>query len=206
MKNNKPVSPETRKRYLVNFVMFLLFLGVSASSLYFLYVPSGYQGGRNPRYNMQIIFSRHIWGDIHFWTSIILSAILFLHILLHLKWIKNVFFRYMKEWKQMVQSRNYTRLINILDDGLSAVFFLACLVSGLILFVVPGGKSTKYLQILSITREAWKSIHTITGIGMLAGVIIHLVIHWGWIRKVSKKVFNLSSGASVLADRNTRQI
>ena len=204
MKFYKGLSKETIRRYLINFVMFFLLLFVTTSSVYFLYVPSGYQGGRNPRYNMQIIFTREAWHDIHFWTSIILSTVLFLHILLHWKWIKNVFFRMMKTLKQSMKSRNYMRIFNILDDGLSALFFVACLISGLILFVVPDGRDTKYLEIFSITRESWKSIHTITGIGMLAGVIIHLVIHWGWIRKVSKKVFRLSDTA-VMSDHGTQR-
>jgi hypothetical protein len=204
MKFQKGLSKETVRRYTINFVMFFLFLFVAASSAYFLYVPGGYQGGRNPRYNMQIFFTREVWHDIHFWTSIILSAILFLHILLHLKWIKNVFLRTIKIWEQSLQSRNYARIINRLDDGLIALFFIACMISGLILYVVPGGRDTKYIEILSITRETWKTIHTITGIGMLAGVVIHLVIHWGWIRKVSKKVLRLSDEA-ILSDRGAQR-
>jgi len=204
MKFQKVLSKETVRRYSINVVMFILFLFVAVSSAYFLYVPGGYQGGRNPRYNMQIIFTREAWHGIHFWTSIILSAILFLHILLHLKRIKNVFLRTKKIWKQSLQSRNYTRVINILDDGLIALFFIACMISGLILYVVPGGRDTKYIEILAITRETWKTIHTTTGIGMLAGVLIHLVIHWGWIRKVSKKIFRLSDEA-ILPDHGAQR-
>ena len=204
MKVYKCLSKETIRRYFVDFVMFLLFLIVTITSTYFLFVPSGYQGGRNSRYNMQIIFTREVWYDIHFWTSIILSAILLLHIVLHWKWINNVFLRMMTSLKQAMKSRNFMRIFNILDDGLSALFFMACLISGVILFVVPGGRDTKNLEIINITRWSWKSIHTITGIGMLAGVIIHLMIHRGWIRKVSKKVFGLSDTAVIL-DRSTQR-
>jgi len=198
------LSKETIRRYSINFVMFFLILFVAASSAYFLYVPGGYQGGRNPRYNMQIIFTREVWHGIHFWTSIILSVILLLHILMHWKWIKNVFFRTIKTWKRSLQSRNYMRIFNILDDGLIALFFIACLISGLILYVVPGGRDTKYIEILAITRETWKTIHTVTGIGMLVGVTLHLVVHQGWIRKVSKKVFRLSDSAMMPNHRAKR--
>lgn len=190
MKLNFGFSKETVRRYFINLAMLFLVLFVTLSSMYFLYVPGGYQGGRNPRYNMVIIFSRDVWHDIHFWTSIILSAILLMHIILHWKWIKNVLFRMMRTFKQSLQSGNYIRILNILDDVFSACFFLVCLISGLILFIVPGGRDTKYLEIFTITRESWKSVHTVSGIGMLAGVAIHLVIHWGWLRKISKRIFN----------------
>lgn len=198
MNPNQGLSKETTRRYLINFVMFILLLFVTASSLYFLYVPGGYQGGRNPRYNMQIIFTRHTWGEIHFWTSMVLSAILLAHIALHHKWIRSVFFRFMKTWQQSLQSRNYLRLFNLLDDVLSALFFLVCLVSGLILFYVPGGRETKTLEVLYFTRDAWKSIHTISGIGMLTGIGLHLFIHWGWIKKVTRNIAGLRNFPPVI--------
>jgi len=198
MKTNKLISKATRKRYLIDFAMFILFIGVAASSLYFLYVPGGYQGGRNPRFNMSIIFDRETWEEIHIWTSMILSAILFIHILLHAKWIKDVFFKYIQLWKKSVRTRNRMRLLNILDDRISAVFFIICLFSGLVLFFIPGGKGTAYIEFLSITRDVWKGIHTWSGIGMLAGVIVHLIIHWGWIKKVSGKLFSLQNMPTAL--------
>lgn len=190
MKTIKPISKETRKRYLIDAALFIFFIGVLASSLYFLYVPGGYQGGRNPRYNMSIIFERETWEEIHVWTSMILSAILIYHIFLHTKWIKQVFFKYIQLWKKSVREGNKLRLFNVLDDGLSAVFFIICLFSGLVLFFIPGGRGTAYIEFLSITRDAWKGIHTWSGVGMLIGVILHLVIHWKWITKVTRRFFS----------------
>jgi len=54
-------------------------------------------------------------------------------------------------------------------------------------YYLPGGRGTAYVEFLSVTRESWKAIHTWTGIGMLAGVAVHLMIHWKRIRKVSGK-------------------
>lgn len=191
MKSKKPVSAETRRRYLVNLAMFVLFLGVTASSVYFLYVPGGYQGGRNPRYQMRIIFERETWDDIHVWTSMLLSAILFVHIILHANWIKQVFIKNLKIWKANAGESNWLRKINILDDGLSALFFLVCLFSGLVLFFIPGGRGTAFIEFMHITRDSWKIVHTWSGIAMLAGVVIHLFIHWKWIKKVSLKFFSI---------------
>lgn len=188
MREIKKISAETRKRYLVNLMMFILFIGVAASSLYFLYVPGGYQGGRNPRFNMRILFTRETWDAIHLWTSLMLSLILLLHIFLHTEWIKYVFVKYVQLWKTSVREGNALRIVNILDDGLSALFFVVCLLSGLVLLYVPGGRGSDAITFLTITRESWKVMHTWTGIGMMAGIVVHLVIHWNWIKKVSLKM------------------
>lgn len=189
MFKNLQISGETLKRYLVNLAMFLLLVGVTASSLYYLYVPGGYQGGRNPRFNMRIIFERETWEGIHIWTGIMISVILFLHIFLHTQWIKSVFIKYIQIWKKSVRTSNWLRVFNVFDDGLSALFFLVCLFSGLVLLFVPGGRGTDTIEILWIVRENWKLIHTYSGIGMLIGVALHLLIHWNWIKKVSNKFF-----------------
>jgi len=190
MKRQYDISKETRKRFLINIAMFLLLIGVTTSSLYFLYVPGGYQGGRNPRFNMRIVFERETWDNIHVWTSIMLSVILFLHIFQHENWIKNVFVKYIQIWKKSVREGNLLRILNVLDDGLSAVFFLVCLFSGLVLLLVLGGRGTATIEILWIMRETWKTIHTWSGIGMFIGVLLHLIIHWKWITKVGAKFIN----------------
>jgi hypothetical protein len=123
-----------------------LILVETASSLYFLYVPAGYQGGRNPRYNMVILFERDTWGEIHTWTSFVLSAIILFHIIIHWSWVKNVFWRYLQVWKNKIGANNKMAIVNLVDDGLSAVLFLFCLISGLALFIVPGGRAVIMLN------------------------------------------------------------
>ncbi|NMB63037.1 MAG: DUF4405 domain-containing protein [Chloroflexi bacterium] len=193
MKSKSELSKNTKKRYWIFSGLFFLFLVVTASSLYFLYVPAGYQGGRNPRYNMVILFDRDTWGEIHTWTSFVLSTIILLHVIIHWSWVKNVFWRYLQVWKNKIGANNKMAICNLVDDGLSTVFFLLCLISGLVLFIVPGGPGSDYSQLLYITRGVWKDIHIWTGIGMVLGVVVHLVIHWGWIRKVTRKTFQKSS-------------
>ncbi|MBD3616487.1 MAG: DUF4405 domain-containing protein [Gracilimonas sp.] len=36
-----------------------------------------------------ISLSRHDWGDIHFWTAVIFTLILVIHLVLHSAWIVN---------------------------------------------------------------------------------------------------------------------
>lgn len=198
MKRTNTISKKTKNRYFINFIMFFLFLAVTASSLYFLYVPGGYQGGRNPRFNMQIIFERETWDDIHIWSSFIISAVILLHIVLHLNWIKNVFLKYVQIWKKSVRTRNKMALLNVFDDAVAALSFLLCLISGVVLFIVPGGRGTAYTLILGIMRDTWKDIHTWTGVVMLLSVVLHLIIHFGWIKKVSIKVFQKQTAGTAL--------
>ena len=168
--------------------MFLLFIGVAASSLYFLYVPGGYQGGRNPYYNLQIIFNRETWDEIHIWTSFMLSAFLLLHFVFHWSWFKNSFWRSIKNMKKNLVS-NKMAFLNIVGDVFAALSFIICLLSGLVLFFIQGGKGSSVILFLNVSRELWKTIHIGSGIGMLLGVLFHLVIHWKWIKKVSQKLF-----------------
>jgi len=189
MEKNSQMSRKTRIRYLTDLVMFILFIGVFASSLYFLYVPSGYQGGRNPRYNMRILFERGTWGAIHKWTGLMLSVILIFHVFLHVNWIQRVFLRYIQLWKKSIRRGNLLRIMNVLVDGLAAIAFFICLFSGLILLLVPGGRGTATIKIVGIMRESWKTFHTWSGIAMFASVFLHLAIHWNWTRKVGVKFF-----------------
>ena len=66
--NLNNVSTETRKRYLINMSLFILLIGVTVSSAYFLYVPGGYQGGRNPRY-WDVFFGKEddTEGEFGYW-------------------------------------------------------------------------------------------------------------------------------------------
>ena len=56
----------------------------------------GYQGGRNPAFNQAIfLFARFTWKDIHNWSSLIMTAGVLGHLILHWNWLicmtKNLF-------------------------------------------------------------------------------------------------------------------
>jgi hypothetical protein len=38
------------------------------------------------------------------------------------------------------------------------------------------------------TRTAWDLIHTWPGVALIAAAIIHFVIHWNWVTKVTAKM------------------
>ena len=72
---------------------------------------------KSGRFTEILGMSRHEWGDIHFYITFIFLAILSIHLLLHGKFIRNVF-------KGRVKEANTSRLILGLV-GLFAVLALA---------------------------------------------------------------------------------
>lgn len=82
--------------------------------------------------------------------------------------------------------------INSIIDILSAIAFLIITLSGLVLwFILPsgsgfrGGRSlTEVDGFLEINHHGWTQIHNISGIILLVLIIIHLILHWQWIKKI----------------------
>lgn len=53
----------------------------------------GYRGGRGPSEGARELWSmtRHEWGDIHFYMSVVFVALILIHLALHWTWIKCCF-------------------------------------------------------------------------------------------------------------------
>lgn len=45
-------------------------------------------------------FTRHEWGEFHFWVALIFSGIIVYHLLLHIPWIKGSYFSLFKRGNQ----------------------------------------------------------------------------------------------------------
>ena len=89
------------------------------SSIYFLFLPvGGYQGGRNPYYNIRIIFLRETWDDIHTWAGIAMIAMAAIHILLHWSWILIITKRIFKIVTGQCKSMNARGQFNLLINGM----------------------------------------------------------------------------------------
>ncbi|MEA1992919.1 MAG: DUF4405 domain-containing protein [Euryarchaeota archaeon] len=84
---------------------------------------------------------------------------------------------------------NRTRLNALVD--LSAFFaFLISLISGIVLWLVlpegyRGGRGAAEL-FLGVTRHQWTNIHTVSSLAMAGIIVIHLILHWSWIKSLSK--------------------
>lgn len=69
---------------------------------------------------------------------------------------------------------------NLALDALIALAFLGTAISGLVFFFDLAGRGSASESWL-LTRDAWRSLHDWFGLAMVAGVGIHLLVHWKWI-------------------------
>ena len=77
--------------------------------------------------------------------------------------------------------------LNFVVDAIILVAFIAATVSGLTLLFVPhggyqGGRNPDfYRTFLLLSRSTWNEVHTWASLGLLAGIGVHLALHWKWI-------------------------
>jgi len=194
--NKKPVfSIQTRNNIILD--MFLLISGliVILSGIYFLFLPiGGFQGGRNPFYNVIIFFERHTWDDIHTWSSVAIMALAALHIPLHWQWIVKMTktgFRSLFGKSKLNKHSSFNLAINILI-GISG---LICGLSGLYFLFLPATPTWIF------TPLVWDLIHTWSGVVMTAVGILHFGIHWKWVVKVLGKY-----GKALIAPTPTQRL
>jgi hypothetical protein len=69
---------------------------------------------------------------------------------------------------------------------------IASLVSGVVLWLMPSGgyRGGRGLAVrplaLGLSHEVWHDLHVWTSFALVALVLVHLVLHWCWIRKLPK--------------------
>jgi hypothetical protein len=185
------LSKQTQKNWWINAGLFLSALMAATSGVYFLFLPvGGYQGGRNPLYNVQILFSRQSWDVIHTWTGVAMIVAALIHFVIHWSWVTNMSRR---TWAGLTGRSSKMNLRGrwnlILNTGVVISFVLTAL-SGVYFLFVPGGRNV-IDPLLIISRSTWDLVHTWAGVIFIATAIVHLAIHWKWVTKVSRKMFGL---------------
>ena len=182
-----------KQRWLLDAVLGLSAAVVTASSLYFLYLPSGYQGGRNPYYGIIILFARETWDVLHTWSGIVMTVIALAHIAVHWKW----FLRMGRRTWQQIQGKagklNTRGSINLWANVSLAVSFALCVLSGVYFMFVPGSHQAIDPGFI-FSRTVWDLIHTWSGVLMIASVLIHFMIHWKWVINHTGRLLQSGSG------------
>jgi preprotein translocase subunit SecY len=94
----------------------------------------------------------------------------------------------------------------------AAVFIGAILaaLSGIYFLFLPsggyqGGRNPLYGVTILFSRYTWDDLHTWGGVLMIAAVVIHLAIHWDWVKMMARRIVNamrcrgsrLSRGAQI---------
>lgn len=79
-------------------------------------------------------------------------------------------------------------------DVVIAVGFVLSAVSGIVVYLAPsggfqGGRNPAFDRaVLLIARDVWRGLHTWSSIAMAAGVLAHLVLHWNWIKCMTRNI------------------
>jgi len=68
-------------------------------------------------------------------------------------------------------------------DMLIALAFVLSAISGLV-FLLPGDIET---GVLWVSYRAWNTLHTWSSLAMIAGVGLHLALHWKWLVSMTKR-------------------
>lgn len=56
-----------------------------------------------------------------------------------------------------------------------------------------GGRGREHIKELwSMSRHEWGAIHFYLGIGFVILMIVHIILHWGWIKNYFKGLFGFS--------------
>lgn len=85
--------------------------------------------------------------------------------------------------------------INYILDAVIALAFLISAAGGLAFLVMgeggyQGGRNAAFkTAFLGIPRDAWSDLHTLSSLVMIAGIVVHLVLHWKWIMYVTRGMF-----------------
>jgi Domain of unknown function (DUF4405) len=190
MSNSGSVSKQTCNNWLIDASLFTSALIAMLSGIYFLFFPiGGYQGGRNPAYNIIVLFTRHTWDNLHTWSGVIMIAVVVIHLSLHWRWVVNMTRRMVKEIFGKGTSMNARGRFNLWVNITIAISFLVTALSGVYFLFVPGGWGTTDPLIL-FTRLTWDMLHTWGAIVLILAAMAHFVIHWNWIVKVSRGLVN----------------
>jgi len=76
---------------------------------------------------------------------------------------------------------------NSVVDILAFIALLVSALTGIILkFVLPRGSGKLGSIFLGILRESWLEIHDISSIAFIVLVLVHLILHWNWIKCIPR--------------------
>ncbi len=81
--------------------------------------------------------------------------------------------------------------INALVDIGAVITFVPCLISGLVLyFFLPsgGGRGNSWSTWMEIPRYDWIHMHDIASFAFTALLILHLLLHWKFLRNIRKSL------------------
>jgi hypothetical protein len=190
MTQTRTLAKQTRNNWLIDAALFLGAVVSTITGIYFLFLSvGGYQGGRNPLYGVTILFERETWDDLHTWFGIAMIVAAVIHITIHWNWIINMTKKTIREITQRESRLNNRSRFNVAINMLIGFSFLLTAMSGIYFLYVSGGRRGVANPEFLFSRATWDLIHTWSGIVLVDAVVVHFSIHWGWVVKVTSKMF-----------------
>ncbi len=191
MSRRKTVSSRTRNNWLIDAAVFFSAVIAALSGVYFLYWPSG--GGHTTANGTRVLFERATWSDLHTWGGVIMILAVVIHFAIHWRWVTMM----SKKVARFARSDG-TRLsrgawTNVLIDLVIAISFVLTAASGLYFLFGPsggyqGGRNPDWDPGFLFSRTTWDLVHTWAGVALVLAAVLHLVIHWRWVKSVTVKV------------------
>ena len=184
----KELSKQTKQNWQINAFLFMSAILASLSGIYFMYFPEGYQGGRNPLYNVTILFTRQTWDLVHTWTGVAMVMIAIVHLAIHWRWVKSMS---KKVWREFLAGSSKLSRFGKFNVVINLTIALSGLVTAItgIYFLFDLSKGNVNATWFLFNRTTWDLIHTWAGVVMVISAILHFAIHWKWITKVTKRYF-----------------
>ncbi|MDD4923628.1 MAG: DUF4405 domain-containing protein [Dehalococcoidales bacterium] len=141
---------------------------------------------------------RYLWVDIHNWAAVILLGLIMLHIIMHYTWIVKIFKRTKSYFNGPFRKAGEQYISSIV---LFILFAVDCF-SGFVLWLILPRGALDYFYMLQgsgrtfwgLQRNVWLDIHVWVSVLIVAIVIIHIILNWRWVVRVSKKILNWFTG------------
>jgi hypothetical protein len=192
------ISTQTKQNWMIDAIVFAGAVLSTITGIYFLFLPiGGYQGGRNPTYGLTILFGRSTWDDLHTWGGLLMILAVVIHLAWHWSWVKMMSRRMANTLLGKGSKFSRGAKINVLVDLAIAVGFFLTAVSGIYFLYLPsgyaGGTTPGWDPGFLFSRSTWDMIHTWAAVAMIIAALLHGIIHWRWITKVTRSVTQLVS-------------
>jgi hypothetical protein len=96
--------------------------------------------------------------------------------------------------------------LNFIVDLISFIDLVCLAITGFIMkYILPPGSGglgrgfrggrgpvEEIKQLWSMTRHQWGDIHFYLAVGFVALMVVHIILHWGWIKCYFKSMFSNS--------------
>jgi hypothetical protein len=95
--------------------------------------------------------------------------------------------------------------LNFIVDLISFIVFVGLAITGFIIkFILPPGTGGRgrllhegrgreeIKNLLSMSRHEWGNIHFYLAIAFFILIIVHIILHWAWIKRYFKSMFTTS--------------